>query len=188
MQYPELKLTLPDWLKEITHNSDCIYKTVEERMNLAIKLARLNIEHDTGGPFGACIFEQQTGKLIAPGVNIVMASNCSIAHAEIMAIGIAQQILKNYDLSSEEKLSYELVINAEPCDMCLGAIPWSGLRSVVCGANDEDIRSIGFDEGTKPADWVKTLQDRGITVTQNILREQAKAVLLQYKESDGFIY
>lgn len=72
--------------------------------------------------------------------------------------------------------------------MCLGAIPWSGVRSVVCGALGEDAESIGFDEGAKPAHWVATLESRGVTVMQGILREQARAVLLEYRQSGGVIY
>jgi tRNA(Arg) A34 adenosine deaminase TadA len=72
--------------------------------------------------------------------------------------------------------------------MCLGAIPWSGIRSVVCGARDEDARSIGFDEGHKPPDWINSLDSRGISVVRDVLREQAKAVLLEYRERGGLIY
>jgi tRNA(Arg) A34 adenosine deaminase TadA len=72
--------------------------------------------------------------------------------------------------------------------MCLGAIYWSGVRSVVCGARDEDARSIGFDEGSKPADWVGTLESRGISVTKDVLRDEARSVLLSYKEAGGAIY
>ena len=72
--------------------------------------------------------------------------------------------------------------------MCLGAIPWSGIRSVVCGARDEDARSIGFDEGSKPQNWVKSLENRGISVVRDILRDKAKAVLLQYGSDGGLIY
>ncbi len=165
-----------------------IFASIEERMHLVITLSRLNIEHKTGGPFGAAVFEQESGKLIAAGVNIVIAANCSIAHAEIMAIGIAQQMLGHYDLSSEEMPCYELVTSTAPCAMCLGAIPWSGVRRVICGARDEDARSIGFDEGAKPLNWVLSLESRGITVIQDVLREEAKKVLLQYQDSGGIIY
>ena len=188
MHYPEVILSLPEWVNKVIGEGDCVFRTVEERMGLAIKLSRLNIEHGTGGPFGACVFEQESGKLIGPGVNIVLSSRCSIGHAEIVAIGIAQQLLGGHDLSKEGMRSYELVTSTEPCAMCLGAIGWSGVRRVVCGGRDEDARSIGFDEGAKPADWVGALEGRGIGVLQDVLREEAKAVLLQYKESGGVVY
>jgi tRNA(Arg) A34 adenosine deaminase TadA len=176
---------------EFLAGAERIFTSIEERMRLVITLSRLNIEHKTGGPFGAAVFEQESGKLIAAGVNIVIAANCSIAHAEIMAISIAQQMLGHYDLSSEGMPSaagYELVTSTAPCAMCLGAIPWSGVQRVICGARDEDARSIGFDEGAKPQDWVSSLESRGITVIQDVLREEALNILSQYRDSGGVIY
>jgi len=175
-------------VEEFMAGANRFFASVEERMRLVITLSRLNIEHKTGGPFGAGVFEQESGKLIAPGVNMVIATNCSIAHAEIVSVSIAQKILGNYDLSSEGMPSYELVTSTAPCAMCLGAIPWSGVRRVICGARDEDARNIGFDEGTKPTNWALSLEGRGITIVQDVLREEAKKVLSQYYESGGIIY
>jgi hypothetical protein len=62
------------------------------------------------------------------------------------------------------------------------------VRSVVCGARDEDARAIGFDEGAKPHNWVNSLEDRGISIRRDVLREQAKAVLLEYSTRGGLIY
>jgi tRNA(Arg) A34 adenosine deaminase TadA len=188
MEYSKLVLQLPDWMKEFLAGAERNFVSIEERMRLVITLSRLNIEHKTGGPFGAAVFERESGKLIAAGVNIVIPANCSIAHAEIMAISIAQQVLGHYDLSSEEMPCYELVTSTAPCAMCLGAIPWSGVRRVICGARDEDARSIGFDEGEKPQNWVSSLESRGITVIQDVLRKEAREVLLQYRDSGGVIY
>jgi tRNA(Arg) A34 adenosine deaminase TadA len=72
--------------------------------------------------------------------------------------------------------------------MCFGAVPWSGVRRLVCGARDEDARAIGFDEGPKLADWVTALNDRGITVLRDVLRDDAVAVLRDYIASGGIIY
>ena len=156
-------------------------------MELVLELAAQNIKHD-GGPFGAAIFECQTGKLIAPGINLVMQTNCSVVHAEIVAIIIAQQMVSSFDLNAPGLPEYELVSSAEPCAMCLGAIPWSGVTSLVCGARDEDARSIGFDEGEKPDQWIRALEKRSIKVTCDILRDKSKAVLQQYIDAGGIIY
>ena len=72
--------------------------------------------------------------------------------------------------------------------MCLGAIPWSGVRRVVCGARGADACAIGFDEGAKPADWVAALTGRGIEVLRDVLRDEAQAVLRHYAESGRNIY
>ena len=181
-------MRLPDWTEHFLAESDRLYPAVEERMRLAIRFAQLNVERKTGGPFGAGIFERESGRLVAVGVNRVESLNCSIAHAEMMAMAIAQHVTGSYDLASEAGTTYELVTSTEPCAMCLGAIPWSGVHSVVCGARDEDARAIGFDEGSKPDNWVKALEDCGISVRRDVLREQAKAVLLEYSEQGGLIY
>ena len=181
-------MQLPVWIESALADSQQVYPTVEERMGLVVKLAQLNIEHETGGPFGAGIFESKSGRLISAGVNLVESADCSIAHAEMVAIAVAQRVIGCYDLSSKKNIAYQLVTSTEPCAMCLGAIPWSGVRSVVCGARDEDARSIGFDEGSKPQNWVKSLESRGIGVFRDIMREQAKAVLLKYGRRGGLIY
>ena len=82
----------------------------------------------------------------------------------------------------------ELAASTEPCAMCLGAIVWSGVRGLVCGSRDQDAHDVGFDEGPKPSDWVRLLEQRSISVSRDILRDEAKAVLLQYHEQDGPIY
>jgi tRNA(Arg) A34 adenosine deaminase TadA len=188
MRFPEVVLRLPDWVEQCLPDSDHILPALEDRMRFVIELSRLNVQHGTGGPFGAAVFEQDTGRLIAPGINMVIPSNSSIAHAEVMAIVVAQQRAGNYDLAGEGMPVCELVATTEPCVMCLGAIVWSGIRKVVCGARDEDARNIGFDEGPKPADWVQALQERGIEVRRDVLRDQACAVLAAYQQSGGQIY
>jgi len=184
----EVILHLPGWTEMLLVDADRSYLTAEDRMRLVIKLAQLNIEHQTGGPFGAAIFELRTGRLMAVGVNLVESANCSIAHAEMVAIALAQQAAGHYDLGSKEGTACELVTSVEPCAMCLGAIPWSGVRSLVCGARDEDARRIGFDEGAKPDHWVKSLESREIRVLRDVLREPAQAVLLDYQKRGGLIY
>lgn len=187
MKFTKLVLQLPDWV-DGTAEPGWIYPAVEQRMELVINLARLNIEHKTGGPFGAGIFELESGRLLGVGVNLVESANCSIAHAEMVAVAIAQSAIGSYDLGGRKDAICQLVTSTEPCAMCLGAIPWSGVRSVVCGARDEDARSIGFDEGSKPRNWVKSLEDRGISVVRDVLRDKARAVLLQYGSEGGLIY
>ena len=187
MRFASYTVKLPDWTNTFIPESKTLYATIEERMELAIALAAQNIKHD-GGPFGAAIFERRTGKLIAPGINLVMQTNCSVVHAEIVAIIIAQQIVSSFDLNAPGLPEYELVSSTEPCAMCLGAIPWSGVTSLVCGARDEDARSIGFDEGEKPDQWIKALEKRSIKVTRDILRDKSKAVLQQYIDTGGIIY
>ena len=188
MQLPQVRLRLPGWLDALLSDGDRIYPTVEERMQLIIELSRLNVQHGTGGPFGAGVFDMETNALVAPGVNVVVPSNCSVAHAEMMAIMVAQQVVGAFDLGGEGLPPYELVASTEPCAMCFGAIPWSGVRQLVCGARDQDARSIGFDEGPKLADWAQALEGRGIAVTRDICRQEAADVLREYAIQGGAVY
>jgi tRNA(Arg) A34 adenosine deaminase TadA len=188
MSFPQVTLELPGWVEELLPDSRGTYPTEEDRMRLVVELSRLNVERGTGGPFGAAIFERETGKLLAPGVNLVVPSSCSVAHAEMVAIMIAQQVMGDFDLGSGGKPAHELYASTEPCAMCLGATPWSGVRGLSCGARDEDARAVGFDEGAKLPDWIAALEERGISVKRDVLRKDAARVLFAYADSGGEIY
>jgi tRNA(Arg) A34 adenosine deaminase TadA len=179
---------LPQWLQDEMKKCGRTFPGEEERMAYAISLSRRNVEEGTGGPFGAAIFERSSGRLVSIGVNLVIRSNCSHAHAEMMAIALAEQTLGCYNLSECEEKGYELVTSCEPCAMCFGAIPWSGVNRVVSGAKDADARSIGFDEGPKLPSWADALRERGIEVEEGVCREEAAEVLRFYVDSGGSIY
>jgi tRNA(Arg) A34 adenosine deaminase TadA len=72
--------------------------------------------------------------------------------------------------------------------MCLGAVTWSGVRRLVCGASDADTRAIGFDEGIKANDWPERLRQHGIGVLQGVCRAQTIVVLNAYQAGGGLIY
>lgn len=153
-------------------------------MAVAIELAEQNVV-EGGGPFGAAVFTAD-GAFVAPGVNRVVPSSVAVAHAEIIAIGMAGQVLGSWDIATQGR--FELYTSTEPCAMCLGAVPWSGVEHLACGARDSDARSVGFDEGNKPPNWVSDLVDAGIRVSRDVLRERATAVLQSYASSGGAIY
>ena len=188
MHYAEFKLKLPAWMKDFLAAADTIFASVEERMRLVIELSGLNIAYGTGGPFGAGIFEADSGRLLAAGVNLVTCLNSSVLHAEMVAVVMAQQSLGHYDLGASGLPKYELVASTAPCAMCVGVVSWSGVRRLVCGAREEDARRIGFDEGPKASDWVQLLTVRGISVVQDVCRPEAVAVLRRYSQTGGIIY
>ena len=185
-RFPGVALRLPGWVDEAAR--DVAYPTVEDRMRLVVELSRQNVRRGTGGPFGAAIFERGSGMLLAPGVNLVVGSGCSVFHAEMVAIMVAQKALGTFDLGGENLPPYELVASTEPCAMCLGATPWSGVRHLVCGARDADARAVGFDEGAKSVEWPGSLEERGISVELGVLREEADTVLREYAGGGGEIY
>ena len=188
MSFPRVMLELPAWVEELVSDPDREYPTEEDRMQLVIRLSRLNVARGTGGPFGAGVFDLSTNRLVAPGVNLVTATNLSVAHAEIVALMVAQQVVGHFDLGGHGRPAYELVASTEPCAQCFGAVTWSGVRRLACGARDEDAREIGFDEGPKMDGWVSSLEERGISVVRDVCREEAAAVLREYAEGGGEIY
>jgi tRNA(Arg) A34 adenosine deaminase TadA len=156
------------------------------RMRFVIEAARRNIVEATGGPFAAGVFEVESGELVALGVNLVESQGLSVLHAEMVAIMLAQRRLETFDLGRGAKL--ELVTSTEPCAMCFGAIPWSGLQRVICGARTCDAENIGFDEGSKPQAWREAFKSRGIETICDVERELAAGVLQNYVRSGGKIY
>ncbi len=185
--FPEVTLRLPDWVDEVAQPGS-VYPTTGERMAFAIELSRRNVSEGTGGPFGAAVFEIESGRLLAPGVNMVVPSSTAVAHAEIVAVALAGVAAGGFDLGRDDLPATVLVASTEPCAMCFGAVPWSGVRRLVCGARDEDAREVGFDEGPKMIDWQSALQSRGIEVILDVSRAQAVAVLRDYAASGGMIY
>jgi tRNA(Arg) A34 adenosine deaminase TadA len=186
-QPENISFQLPAWINLCADT----YRTttdLSKRMKFVIAAAARNVEESTGGPFAAAIFEIETGKLISLGANLVATRKLSILHAEMVAITVAQRILGTYDLGASGTPSYELITSVEPCAMCAGAIPWSGVRHVATGALGEDATAIGFDEGAKPADWIKEFENRDIKVSPGIEREAARQVLQNYIEGGGHLY
>lgn len=178
-----VSIEVPDWVWDRAASLGAL-ATNADQMRWVLDLARANIA-DGGGPFAAAIFDFD-GNLVAPGVNRVVASSAPIAHAEIVAIAMAGQTLRTWDLAAKGPL--QLVTTTEPCAMCLGAVPWSGVTRLVCGARDEDAREVGFDEGHKPANWVALLGESGIEVVQDVERAAAANVLVEYASAGGDIY
>lgn len=184
--YAQVHLTLPAWVHEVVDN-ERVHAGDEAKVELAIMLARNNIEAGSGGPFGAAVFGPDD-RIIAVGVNRVIPQNCSIAHAETMAYMLAQQRLQTPRLNAL-KSPITLATSAQPCCQCYGATVWAGIDRLLIGARTEDVLSLTeFDEGPLPTDWIGELNRRGIEVATDIHREAARAVLKQYGESGGDRY
>lgn len=177
---PEWAAPAVDWQRQ--------YDTDTEKMRLAVALSRLNVERDTGGPFGAAVFELGTGRLVAIGVNSVVRLNCSALHAEVVALMLAEHDRRSFTLSAPGLPRHELVTSCEPCAMCLGATLWSGVKRLVCGATRDDATRLGFDEGPVfPASY-EYLSHAGIEIVREVGRDEARAVLELYRARSGLIY
>jgi tRNA(Arg) A34 adenosine deaminase TadA len=181
-----LTLNLPAWIKDHV-DWDRSYPEISDRMRLAVDLARENVFQKTGGPFGAAVFEQTSGRLISVGVNSVVRLANSLMHAEIMAFMLAQARVGAFSLAHASS-PFDLATSCEPCAMCLGAILWSGVSRVICGATREDVLQLGFEEGPVFPESYAYLEARGLKFLPQVLREEARAVLQLYRQLNGPIY
>ncbi|MDG2123956.1 MAG: nucleoside deaminase [Verrucomicrobiales bacterium] len=147
-------------------------------MALIGELALENVRRD-GGPFAAGVWDLEQNRWVSAGVNLVLSSNLSSAHAEIVAISLAQTSLGSWDLGDNSR-RLELVSSAEPCAMCTGAVPWSGVVSLVFGAARTDAEAAGFDEGAKPQRWKSELAQRGVQVAGPVQAVAARQALKDF--------
>ena len=157
-------------------------------MALVVALARRNVETRTGGPFGAAVFERSSGRLIGAGVNLVLPMRNSALHAEVVAIMVAEQQLHTHSLGKDTGVEHELVTSCEPCAMCLGALHWSGITRLVTGATKSDVEAFRFEEGPVFPESYRYLEQRGLEIRREVLREEARAVLALYAGMNGEIY
>ena len=182
-----LIMSLPVWVNDVDRPHQWTHLT--DRMGFVLDLATRNVERGTGGPFAAAVFEQESGRLVSVGVNRVVPENSSLAHAEVLAIGLAQASLGTYDLGGPGQPRLQLVSSSQMCAMCLGAVVWSGVAEVVYSTTSGDvIATVGFDEGPTPPDYTHQLAHRGISVVAGVMRDEGLAVLRRYVASGGVVY
>ncbi len=183
------ELTLPAWADDVLARAPQTLPAAEARMRWVIDLARTNFERDTGGPFAAAVFEEDTGRVVSIGVNRVVAGRCSSAHAEVMALSLAQRALGVHDLGGPGLPAHQLVVNWCPCAMCCGAICWSGVRSLVIAGSGPAMEALtGFDEGPIHPAWQDELRRRGIAVSDGLLREESLEAFRQFAKSGRAVY
>ncbi len=182
-----LTLSLPPWVNDVDLPDPPAH--LSDRMEFVLALAMRNVDQGTGGPFAAAVFEQESGRLVSVGVNRVVPENSSLAHAEVLAIGLAQTSLGTYDLGGSGQPRLQLVSSSQMCAMCLGAVVWSGVGEVVYSTTAGDvIATVGFDEGPTPPDYSHQLAHRGISVVAGIMRDEGLTVLRRYVASGGVVY
>ena len=181
---------LPDWAIEEWSQVRESMDDAESQMQVVVRWSRLNVERGTGGPFAAGVFASDSGRLVAMGVNRVVQTNNATAHAEVVAISLAQKVVGSWDLNAAtDDEGCRLVVNAQPCTMCFGALIWSGVRELLFAVHKETVQRItSFDEGPLPANWKQELANRGIRVLPPVCQEEATAVLQDYVRSGQPIY
>ncbi|WZL73312.1 tRNA adenosine(34) deaminase TadA [Clostridiaceae bacterium 35-E11] len=81
-------------------------------------------------PIGAVIVKN--GEIIGRGHNLRETTKDPTAHAEILAIRQAAEVLGGWRL-----MSCELYVTIEPCPMCAGAIMLARIDRLIIGAMDQ---------------------------------------------------
>jgi tRNA(Arg) A34 adenosine deaminase TadA len=181
---------LPAWLVAELDSYTEPLATHEDRMALVNQLAARNWREGNGGPFAAIVTDRTTNLVVSVGVNIVLSSGLSAGHAEFTALSLAQASLGGWDLGASANEDLELVVNWRPCIMCYGSLIWSGVKHLVIAGDGPELEQLsGFDEGPIPGgDWRGELEARGISVTMDVLRDEAIAVFAEYGESNSIVY
>jgi len=153
---------------------------MKDFMREAIRLSVENVKNG-GGPFGAVIVKGN--KIIAKGANQVTRSNDPTAHAEVLAIRQASNILNTFDLSG-----CTIYTSCEPCPMCLGAIYWAHIDSIYYGNSKLDAKKIGFDDSFIYDELEKPIQLRHIKTKAMLADEAMKAFDLWQDKDDKIEY
>ncbi|MBR2922765.1 MAG: nucleoside deaminase [Alphaproteobacteria bacterium] len=105
--------------------------TPEEYMQKALNLAKISTTQDEI-PVGCLIVDSATGEIITSTHNLSQHSEDATAHAEILAIRQACQILKQNRL-----WDMDMYVTLEPCTMCASAISFARIKNLYFGAYDE---------------------------------------------------
>lgn len=111
------------------HLNDIFEKSDEYFMRIALREAQKAFDADEV-PIGAIVVVNNN--IVAKGYNQVELLKDSTAHAEIIALTTAYNVLGAKYLPDAT-----LYVTLEPCLMCCGAIYWSKLGRIVYGASDE---------------------------------------------------
>ncbi|HEU0065021.1 MAG TPA: nucleoside deaminase [Flavisolibacter sp.] len=137
----------------------------EDFMRQALQQAQKAFDDDEV-PIGAVIVLNT--KIISRGYNQVERLNDSTAHAEIIALTSAFNLLGSKYLPDAT-----IYITVEPCIMCAGALYWSKIARVVYGAEDPK-NGYGRHTHSNSPFHPKT------TLTHGILKEECAELLTSF--------
>ncbi|WP_434632729.1 nucleoside deaminase [Chromobacterium sp. CV08] len=139
-------------------------------MRLAIQQARRNTRY----PFGAVIVHEESGRVLAEGVN--NSGAVPFLHGEMAAIQNYCQRHGNRGFSETT-----LYTTAEPCPMCMSAIMWSGIPRVVWGTSINGLIKAGYQQILIPAERVARASTfyQSLVLTGGVLEEQTDALFLK---------
>ncbi|GAB4339388.1 MAG: nucleoside deaminase [Desulfobulbaceae bacterium] len=148
----------------------------EKFMREAVRLAEEGMRSGRGGPFGAVIVLD--GEIIGRGCNRVLETNDPTAHAEIVAIREACRYTDNYWLEGSR-----IYTTCEPCPMCLAAVYWARIDTLVYGADRNDAAALEFDDALIYREVCAPFPERSLASRQ-CLRERSLEVMRLWPQFD----
>ncbi|HVX57243.1 MAG TPA: nucleoside deaminase [Candidatus Saccharimonadales bacterium] len=143
-------------------------------MRRAIALSLEMMRSNRGGPFGAVVVKDDT--IIAEGFNQVTSTNDPTAHAEVVAIRRACQVLGTFDLTG-----CEIYTSCEPCPMCLSSIYWARLGRIYYANDRVAAAKIGFRDDFLYKEVSLPLDQRAIPISP-LLRDEGWAAFQEWMD------
>lgn len=120
-------------------------------------------------PFGCCIVRD--GEVLSCAHNAVWLESDITAHAEIHAIRLACQKLKNIDLSGAFLYS-----TCEPCPMCFSACHWARIDTLYYGTSIQDAKAIGFNELEISTSQLKQFGRSQVSIVGGFMRDECMEI------------
>jgi tRNA(adenine34) deaminase len=139
--------------------------TDQDFMRAALDRAR-EAQQQGEVPVGAVLVRD--GQIVASAANCNITANDPSAHAEILALREAGQVLGNHRLTG-----CSLFVTIEPCAMCAGALVHARLERLVYGASDP---KAGAVQSVMQVLNHPALNHR-MEVTAGVLAEECSAIL-----------
>jgi len=144
-------------------------ETDEKWMSLAIQQAQSAGQLDEV-PIGSCVVGVD-GMLIAAAFNRSITDHDATAHAEILAIRRAGELLTNYRLIGTTVYS-----TIEPCAMCAGALVNARISRLVYGAKDERFGAVDTHFGI----GLTNALNHRIEVVGGVLEDECRSLMQNF--------
>jgi tRNA(adenine34) deaminase len=117
---------------------------------------------DGEAPIAAMVV--QNGVALGVGRNTKTSRRCGFAHAELNAL------LASSGELGRKPTNAAIYVTLEPCAMCLGAIIFSGIRTLVYGADDPDGGAVRmFREDPLYREWLPE-------IVRGVLQQECEAL------------
>ena len=124
-------------------------------------------------PFGAVLVFN--GRVVVEARNTVVTARSPLGHAETNLVSDAVR-----QLSRDALGRCVLYTSCEPCAMCVGAMYWAGVRSVVYGLPSDELAKLAGSDFLIPCRQLFAQASEPVEVVGPLLIDEARAVHLGF--------